>query len=77
MIDAGCGEGYYSNRIASLDGFCVYDLKNEYAIDVSEFASMGRCTPFEGKRVLGKCMATVSGGKIAYLDEKLLKNVKN
>ena len=60
-----------------LDGFCVYDLENEYAINVADFASMGRCTPFENKRVFGKCLATVSGGKLAYLDEKLLKNAKN
>ena len=55
------------------DGFCVYDLNAEYAIDVKEFASMGRCTPFEGKKVFGKCVATVSGTKLAYVDEKLLK----
>ena len=59
-----------------LDGFCVYDLDNEYAIDVNDFASMGRCTPFESKKVFGKCLATVSGTKLAYLDEKLYKNVK-
>ena len=52
------------------NGFCVYDLENEYVIDVKDFASMGKCTPFEGKRVFGRCVATVSGGKIAYIDEK-------
>ena len=55
------------------DGYCVYDLESEYAIDVKDFASMGKCTPFEGKRVFGKCIATVSGGKIAYADRELLK----
>ena len=55
------------------DGFCVYDLENEYVIDVNEFASMGKCTPFEGKKVFGRCIATVSGGKLAYLDEKSIK----
>ncbi len=49
------------------DGYCVYDLEKEYRIDVSEFASMGRCTPFENRRVYGRCIATVSGGKLAYL----------
>ena len=56
-----------------LDGFSVYDLGNEYAIDVGDFASKGRCTPFEGKKVFGKCLATVSGGRLAYIDEKMLK----
>ena len=53
-------------------GFCVYDLENEYVIDVKDFASMGKCTPFEGKRVFGKCVATVSGGKVAYIDEGII-----
>ena len=55
------------------DGFCVYDLENEYVIDVNEFASMGKCTPFEGKKVFGRCIATVSGTKLAYLDERSVK----
>ncbi len=56
------------------NGFCVYDLENEYTIDTSAFASMGRCTPFEGKRVNGRCVATVFDGKIAYIDPNELKS---
>ena len=56
-----------------LDGFTVYDLENEYTIDPSSFCSKGRSTPFDGKKVFGKCIATVSNGNIAYLDEKILK----
>jgi dihydroorotase len=54
-----------------VDGYCVYDLENEYKIDVHEFESMGKCTPFEDKAVYGKCIATVSGGKLAYLDKSI------
>ena len=50
-------------------GYCVYDLENEYVIDVNDFASMGKCTPFEGKRVFGKCIATVFDGRLAFLDK--------
>ena len=53
-------------------GFCVYDLDSEYAIDVKDFASKGKCTPFEGKRVFGKCIATVCDGRIAYIDKSIL-----
>ena len=56
------------------DGFCVWDLENEYSINVSEFASMGKCTPFEDRRVFGRCIATVSGGKLAYADKILTKD---
>jgi dihydroorotase len=55
------------------DGYCVFDLANPYTVDVSEFASMGRCTPFENKTVYGRCIATVYSGKLAYLDPKLNK----
>ncbi len=53
-------------------GFCVYDLNAEYTVDVNNFASMGKCTPFEGKRVWGRCIATVFDGKTAYLDKNAL-----
>ena len=53
------------------DGFCVFDLENEYDINTDEFASMGKCTPFENKRVFGKCIATVSQGRLAYLDKSI------
>ena len=54
-----------------IDGYCVYDLKNEYKIDISEFRSMGKCTPFENKAVYGKCIATISQGKLVYLDKSI------
>ena len=55
-----------------LDGYCVFDLENEYEIKVSEFASMGKCTPFEDKKVYGRCVATVCEGKLAYVDPSLV-----
>ena len=54
-----------------IDGYCVYDLKNEYKIDIDDFKSMGKCTPFENKAVYGKCIATISQGKLAYLDKSI------
>ena len=54
------------------DGFCIYDLNTEYEIDPSEFASMGRSTPFANKRVYGRCLATVVDGKAAFLDRSAL-----
>ncbi len=48
--------------------FCIYDLENEYIIDPEKFASMGRATPFAGKSVFGKCVATVCSGNIVYKD---------
>ncbi len=49
------------------DGFTVWDLNAVSTVDPAEFLSMGKATPFAGWQVQGRCMATVCGGKIAYL----------
>ena len=48
--------------------FTVFDLSARYKVDPADFLSMGKSTPFAGWEVAGKCMLTVSRGKIAYLD---------
>ena len=47
-------------------GFTVFDLGAEYDIDSAEFLSQGKSTPFEGKHVFGKCIATVYDGRVVY-----------
>ena len=45
--------------------FCVVDLESEYEIRSEDFYSMGKATPFEGKKVKGKILHTyVNGEKI-------------
>lgn len=44
----------------------VFGIDTEYTIDSSEFASMGRATPFEGWRVRGKCLMTVCAGRTVW-----------
>ena len=51
------------------DGFTVWDLNAVSTIDPKDFLSMGKATPFTGWQVHGQCMATVCGGKIAYLSK--------
>ena len=48
--------------------FCIWDLNAEYTVDPTEFLSKGRATPFEGRKVCGRCLATVCGGKIVWMD---------
>ena len=57
-----------------LGGFTVYDLNDEYVIDPNEFRTMGRSSPFAGNKVYGRCLATAADGKIAYIDNKLIKD---
>ena len=58
-INSGIKEG------AKAD-LCVFDLDAEYEIEPDSFLSMGRATPFKGKKVYGKCVMTLCGGKIVY-----------
>ncbi|MBM7824250.1 dihydroorotase [Arcanobacterium pluranimalium] len=50
------------------EDFSVWDLEYVQALDPSEFLSKGRATPFAGTELFGKCLLTVCGGDIAYLD---------
>ncbi len=50
--------------------FTVFSLDEEYTVDPSEFLTMGRSTPFEGRRVFGRCKMTVCDGKVVWMEEK-------
>ena len=49
--------------------FSVWDLDASYLVDPSEFVSMGRATPFAGRRVFGRCALTVHGGAAVYSED--------
>ena len=46
--------------------FTIWDLEAEDVIDPERFLSKGRATPFAGRKVFGRCLLTVCGGKIVY-----------
>ncbi len=48
----------------------VFDLDSEYAVAPDEFLSMGRSTPFEGRRVYGRCRLTALGGRVVWQEEQ-------
>ena len=52
-------------------GFTVFKLDEEYAVDPEEFLSKGRSTPYLGKRVYARPIATVYNGSLAYADARL------
>lgn len=56
----------------SKDGvnLCIYDLNKEYVINSDKFKSMGKSSPFDGRKVTGKCLMTICGGEIVYNDMK-------
>ena len=49
--------------------FSIWDLRQSYIIEPAEFQSQGKSTPFSGWRVWGKCMATVCGSKLVWLEK--------
>lgn len=44
----------------------ILNPKEEYIINAREFASKGKNTPFNGRKVKGRVMATILGGKVVY-----------
>ncbi len=48
------------------DGYSLWDVGDDYTIDPADFLSLGKATPFEGRRVLGRCLMTVSCGRVVY-----------
>jgi len=56
-------------NIGSDDDYTVFNLDEKFTIDSTKFVSMGKSTPFDGYEVYGKCLYTVSGGKVAYIKE--------
>ena len=48
----------------------VIDPDAVYVIDASSFASRGRNTPFDGRKVKGKVRMTICGGEIVYQENR-------
>ena len=48
------------------EDYTVWDLEESFTVDPAEFLSMGKATPFEGEKLLGRCKLTYAAGKIAY-----------
>ena len=51
--------------------FAVWDLGAEYTVDPEAFLTKGRATPFAGRKVYGRCLMTVCGGRTAWLDPSI------
>lgn len=61
-MEKGCiGEGKTADIV-------ITNPKQEYVIDVNEFASKGKNTPFNGRKVTGRVKYTILSGKIVYED---------
>jgi dihydroorotase len=48
----------------------IFDPNETYRIDSSTFASKGRNTPFDGRKVTGRVKCTICDGRIVYRDDQ-------
>lgn len=55
--------------LSEKSSFAIWNLDDEYKIEPEKFMTKGRSTPFEGWKVKGRCMMTVSGGKPVWKGE--------
>ena len=49
----------------------LFDPELEWTVDAAGFASKGRNTPLDGATLRGRALATIAGGEIVFLNEKL------
>ena len=49
----------------------IFDPNREWIVDTSGFASKGKNTPLNGKKLKGKVMATIYQGKLVYKDSSI------
>lgn len=63
-------------NISDEGGLCIYDLGAEYTVKGESFISMGKYTPFEGRAVTGRCLATVKDGKFIYVSPELINKIE-
>ncbi|MBO4896870.1 MAG: dihydroorotase [Clostridia bacterium] len=55
-----------SLEIGDKADFTVFDLSGEFTVNPEEFLTLGRSTPFEGKKLCGVCKMTAVSGDIRY-----------
>ena len=48
------------------EDYTVWDLEREDIVDPQSFLSLGKATPFAGRRVFGRCVKTVHAGRTVY-----------
>ncbi len=53
----------------SVADIVIFDPRETYVIDAAEFASKGRNTPFQGRRVKGRVRCTIVAGEVVYEKE--------
>lgn len=59
-----------SLEVGKVADLVIVDIDNPYTINVHEFASKGKNSPFHGRQVYGKVQLTMVDGTIVYQDKR-------
>ena len=62
--------------VNSVADITIFDPLRSWTVNISEFISKGKNSPFAGKHFKGKVIATIFQGNIVYYDNSALSNVK-
>ena len=62
-----------SIEVGNIADLAIIDINYEWIIDSSKMLSKSKNTPFNGRKVRGKNMATIIDGEIVYCDEEWKK----
>ena len=66
LVDLMCWGPRRRFGITSDAGYTVWNVEKEYSVNPDDFATLGRATPFAGRRVFGENLLTVLGGSVVY-----------
>ena len=66
LVDLMCWGPRRRFGITSDAGYTVWNVEKEYCVNPDDFATLGRATPFAGRRVFGENLLTVLGGSVVY-----------
>ena len=66
LIDLMCLSPRRRFGITSDAGYTVWNVEKEYSVNPDDFATLGRATPFAGRRVFGENLLTVLDGSVVY-----------
>ena len=66
LVDLMCLSPRRRFGITSDAGYTVWNVEKEYSVNPDDFATLGRATPFAGRRVFGENLLTVLSGSVVY-----------
>ncbi|MBQ4317302.1 MAG: dihydroorotase [Clostridia bacterium] len=67
LVDLLCVNPRKRFNIPMGEDITVWDLNEEFIVDVKDFLSLGKATPFEGEKLFGTCKLTVVNGEATYM----------